>query len=229
MGDVGPIEDRDAALIPPLHHHFSAGDGDERAVVCDTILDRGLCRWHLVVALEMHLAPFDGEERIGTPLVLVRRTAAWRRTATPLVGEEDLRAIVAECRGMPERVVRVSGGVDADGVGNVTDVEQQAVAAAGTAGEADGRIHRDVVARRWTLANRWTPATAATATSGLCDVRSRPTATATRVRRFSAVLRNARGCARRRRQIFEDVWRAHERRLARISERHLDDFDAEVR
>src|SRR5262249_41858073 len=183
-----PIEDRDAALIPTLHHHFTAGDRNERAVVCDAVLDRRLCRRHLVVALEVHLAVFDGEERISTPLVLVGRTAARRGTAAPLVGEENLRAVVAERRRVPERVVRVGGGVDADGVGNVADVQQKAVATARAAGETDRRVDGDVVALRGTLTNLRNAA--ATTTSGLGDVRARAAsaATTTRVRGFSAVL-----------------------------------------
>src|SRR5258708_39273280 len=36
MLGIGPVEHRDAALIPRLHHHVASGDRYERAIVGDT-------------------------------------------------------------------------------------------------------------------------------------------------------------------------------------------------
>jgi hypothetical protein len=54
--------------------------------------------------------------------------------------------VKSERRGMPERHVDVGGRIDPDRMRRLADVEQQAVAAAGAAGEADVRVDRDVVA-----------------------------------------------------------------------------------
>src|SRR6266571_8432539 len=49
---IGPIEHRDAALIPRLDHDVAARDRDQRAVVGDAVLVGGLRRRELVIALE---------------------------------------------------------------------------------------------------------------------------------------------------------------------------------
>src|SRR6185295_5037578 len=71
---------------------------------------------------------------------------ARRRAAAPLVAEQDLLAVVAEGGRVPERHVRIGDEVDTLRMRGVADVEQQAEARARAAGEADFRIHRDVVA-----------------------------------------------------------------------------------
>ena len=143
---VGPIEDRDAALIPRLHHHVAAGDRDERAVVRDTVLQRRLRSGHLVVALESHLAALDREDRIGAPLLRIGRAALRVVTTAPLVAEEHLGAVVVERRRVPVGEVGIGHGADAARIHRVADVEQEAVTLAGTTGHSDRRIHRDVVA-----------------------------------------------------------------------------------
>ncbi len=47
---------------------------------------------------------------------------------------------------MPERHVRIGRGVQTLWVLDIADIEQQAVTTARTAGEADGRVDRDVMA-----------------------------------------------------------------------------------
>ena len=41
---VGPVEHRDAALVPRLHHDVAAGNRDQRAVVRDAVLQRASAR-----------------------------------------------------------------------------------------------------------------------------------------------------------------------------------------
>ena len=53
---IGPVEHRDAALIPRLHHDVATRNRDQRAVVRHAVLLRRLRRRQLVVALELHLA-----------------------------------------------------------------------------------------------------------------------------------------------------------------------------
>src|SRR5205085_5183090 len=76
--------------------------------------------------------------------------------------EQDLLAIVAERRRMPEGHVGVGGRIDANRVGRLTDVEQQTVPGAGAAGEADVRVDGDVVTLRRPGRRTTTPTTAAT-------------------------------------------------------------------
>src|SRR5690606_6999698 len=184
-------------------------DGDERAVVRDAVLEVGLRGGHLVVAVEAQLAVLDREDRVGAPLVLVGLAAAGLRAAAPLVGEEDLRAVVAERGGVPEGEVRVGGGVGADRVRDVADVEQQAVAAAGAAGEADLGIDGDVVALGRAGAapvGRRAPA-AATLRAG-CRAAGGHAALARGVGRL--------GVAGRRAEVGEDAGRADDRGLGGI-------------
>ena len=130
MRRIGPVEYRDPALIPRLHHDVAAGDRDERAVVRDAVLVRGLRREHLVVALERHPAIGDGENRIGAPLRFVVVAALRLPAAAPLVREEQLRAVVVERGGVPVGEVRVGHRADAARMCWIADVEQQSVAAA---------------------------------------------------------------------------------------------------
>ena len=146
MRRIGPIEDRDPALIPRLHHHVAPGDRDERPVVRDTILVRGLRRQHLVVALERHPAIVERENGVGAPLRLVEVPALRLSTTAPLVGEEQLGAVVVERRRMPIGKIRVRHRADASRMRRVPNVEQQSVAAARAARETNGRIDSDVMA-----------------------------------------------------------------------------------
>ena len=146
MFDVRPVEDRDAALIPRLHHDLATRDRDQRTVVRDAVLLTRLGSRHLVIRVELELVVLDREERVGAPLRLVRIAAARLRAAAPLVGEQDLLAVVAERRRVPERHVGVRRRVDADRVRRIVDVEEQAEARARATREADLRIDGDVVA-----------------------------------------------------------------------------------
>ena len=170
----------------------------------------------------------DREDRVGAPLHLVGRPAARRGAAAPLVGEQHLRAVVAERRRVPEREVRVGDGGDALRVRRIADVEQQAVAAARAAGVADRRIDGDVVALRRSLANPRATA-AARATAGGAAWSGPTTATRRTIGVLDAVLRRARGVDRRRGEILEDARLADARGLLRMRHRHLDHFDAELR
>ena len=210
FGRVGPIEDRNPALIPPLDHHIAAGNRNQRAVVGNAILERRLGGRHLVVALELHLPVDDREESVGAPLVLVGGAATGRRPATPFVSEENLRAVVAEGGRVPERKIRIRRGGNPNRMGHVADVEQKTVAAAGTAREADGRIDGDVV----TLGRAATGA-------GLGRTRR----AVGRPGEFGGV--DQVGMAGRDGQVLEDPGRADDLGLLRRGERHLDDLDPE--
>ena len=115
---------------------------------------------------------------------------------------------------------------------DVADVEQQPVAAARAAGEPDVGIHRDVVALirsgvgpppAAATGRRPAPAATVRAAAGAAALRSRR-------RRAASARRRARlDAARRRAETGEDARRAHDRRLLRRRERHLDHFEAEAR
>src|SRR5206468_3329429 len=47
MVRVGKVHNRDATLVPGLDFYVAAGNWNERAVVCHTILCVALCCWHL--------------------------------------------------------------------------------------------------------------------------------------------------------------------------------------
>ena len=66
--------------------------------------------------------------------------------AAPLVGEHDLAAVVAEGGRVPVGEVGVGHGGETEGVGGVGDVEEEAVAAACAARQADVGVDGDVVA-----------------------------------------------------------------------------------
>ena len=144
---VGVIHDGDAALIPGLDLDIAAGDRNQRAVVRDAVFVEGLRRGHLVVRVELQLlVRGDGEDGVCTPAHGVARTTAWLAASAPLVGKEDSLAVVGEVRGMPECVVGIGDSVETLGVDGVLDVEQDAVARAGTAGYTKPSVDGDVVA-----------------------------------------------------------------------------------
>ena len=138
--------------MPPWYHACTItsrpGDRDQRAVVGHAVLLRRLRRRQLVVALELQLAVREREDRVGAPLLRIGRAALGLAAAAPLVGEQELGAVVVEGGRVPVGEVRVGHGGDPLRVGRIADVEQQAVALAGAAGQTDRGIERDVVALR---------------------------------------------------------------------------------
>ena len=78
---------------------------------------------------------------------LVGHPAARLRAAAPLVGEDDLGAVVVERRRVPVREVRVGDRVETNRVGRVADVEQDAVALARARSQPDLGVRGDVMAR----------------------------------------------------------------------------------
>ena len=88
---VGPVEHRQAALIPRLDHHVAAGYRDQRAIARRSSRTASAAR-QLVVALNLSLIVVDQrEERIGAPRRLVGIAAARLGRVAPLVREQDLR------------------------------------------------------------------------------------------------------------------------------------------
>src|SRR5437868_13334008 len=140
MRRVGPIEDGDSALIPSLHHYVAAGNRDQRAVVGDAILVASLGSGKLVVNLELHGRDRYREDRVGAPLAGISRATLGLHSSTPLVGEENLAAVVVERRGMPVREIGIRRGVEAHRMRRITDVEKEPVPAAGAACSADRRV-----------------------------------------------------------------------------------------
>src|SRR5207245_2228723 len=67
------------------------------------------------------------EDRVGSPLGLVGGAALGLQTPTPLVGEQQLGAVVVERRRMPKREVRVGHRGEAPRVARVANGEQQTV------------------------------------------------------------------------------------------------------
>src|SRR5690606_11374787 len=114
---------------------------------------------------------------------------------------------------MPERHVRVGSGIDTARIGDVADVEQQAVAAACTPGESYLGIRRDVVTLR--------RAGALTRSSGGID------GAPLTARALSGCSCRGLAATRRRLEIIEDARRADDRGLLRRGERHADHLDAE--
>src|SRR3972149_5062915 len=102
----------------------------EPPVVGDAVLQRSLGGRPLVVARERHLVVLEREDRVGSPLHPVRRAALGTAATAPLVGEENLRAVVVERGRVPEGEVRVGDGADALRVPGVGDVEEESVPAA---------------------------------------------------------------------------------------------------
>src|SRR6266566_2294720 len=102
---IGPVEDRDPALIPRLHHDVAPGNRNQGPIVRDAVLVRRLRREHLVIALELHLAVLEREQRVRAPVRVVVVAALGLPAAAPLVREQDLGAGVVERRGVPVREV----------------------------------------------------------------------------------------------------------------------------
>ena len=100
-------------MIPGLDEDVAAGDRDQRRDVADAVLLVGLCHRQLVVAAEHQLAIDDLVDRVGAPAQLIGGPAARSGAAAPLVGEEDLLAVIVEGRAVPVREDRIGDGVDA--------------------------------------------------------------------------------------------------------------------
>src|SRR3954469_11090685 len=98
----------------------------------DAVLLRRLRGRKLEVRVLRHLSVLDGEDGVATHLHHARRLTHRLRTAAPLVGEDDLRSIIAEDRRMPERKVRVRPRVETDRFLRVRDVDDESVAGART-------------------------------------------------------------------------------------------------
>ena len=89
----------------------------------DAVLVRRLRREHLVVALELHLAVLEREQRVRAPVRVVVVAALGLPAAAPLVGEEHLGAVVVERRRVPVREVRVGHRPDAPRMRDVPNVQ----------------------------------------------------------------------------------------------------------
>src|SRR5690606_41251109 len=102
-----------------------------------------LCRRprRLVVARDLQLAVDDVEDGFGAPLGLVGGQATGTGPAAPLVGEDDLRAVVAEGGRVPVREVGVGDRVEAHRVGRVGDVDEDAVALTGTSRDRKSDVY----------------------------------------------------------------------------------------
>ena len=146
VGAVGEVEHRQAALVPRLHHDVAAGHRDDGAVVGHAVLQLALRHRQLVVARQLHLPVDDVEDGVRAPVGRVRRAAAGLAASAPLVGEEDLAAVVVEGGRVPVGEVGVYHFVQAHRVHRVRDVQQDAVPRARARGQADLRKDRDVVA-----------------------------------------------------------------------------------
>jgi hypothetical protein len=99
--------------------------------VRDAVFGVALRGGQLVVVGESELVVLEAEDGIRAPLVGIVGTATRAETTAPLVGEDDLAAIVGERSGMPVGIVGIVDGVDALGIDRVFDVEQNSVAGAG--------------------------------------------------------------------------------------------------
>ena len=136
----------DAALIPTLHHEVATRHRNEPAVVRHTVLLRALRRRNLEVrVLRVLLVGADREDRVAAHLHHARRLTVGRRAAAPLVGVHDLRAVVAEDRGVPEREVRVGLGVETHRLLRIRNVDEQSIARARAGQQVHLRIRRHVV------------------------------------------------------------------------------------
>ena len=178
------------------------GNRDQRSVVGHAVLEFRLRRRHLVVRGQRQLAVRQREDGIGAPVHRIGRAATGLSAAAPLVREQDLGAGVVEVGGMPEGVVRIADGVDADGIHGVGDVQQDSIAGTRPGGQPDGRIDRDVVAL-------------VGARRGL--------------RAFAVVAALPEAVHGSGLRIGEDARAGYDLRLLRMRQRHLDDVDAEQR
>ena len=114
--------------------------------MCHAVFLFNLRRRHLEVAAKLELAINDVVNGVSAPIQRVIGAAARPATAAPLVGENNLAAVVVERRRVPVCKALVDDYVNALWIQRIGDVEQNAVARARAAGDAEVRKHGDVVA-----------------------------------------------------------------------------------
>ena len=146
VGRVGEIDQRDAALVPGLDEDVAARDRNDGAVMCHAVFLLDLRGRQLEVAAKLELTVDDVVDGIRAPVQRVVGAAARPAAAAPLVGEQDLGAVVVERRRMPVSKARVDHFVQALRVQRVGDVEQDAIARARAASNPELGKHGNVVA-----------------------------------------------------------------------------------
>src|ERR1700681_2622142 len=114
-------------MIPCLYLDVAPRHRNEAAVMRHAVLGRGLGRRHLVVRGEREPAICQGEDRVPSPILWIGGAAAWLNAATPLVGKQDLIAVVVEGRRVKVGEVGIRDLIGPHGVYWVGDVEQDAI------------------------------------------------------------------------------------------------------
>src|SRR6266496_2177471 len=105
MRGISEVEHRHSALVPRLRHDVASGNRNERPVVRDAVLQLRLNDRQLVVAGLAQIVAGEREDRVSSPFRIVCRAALWSYATAPLVTEQHLARVIAECRGMPVREV----------------------------------------------------------------------------------------------------------------------------
>ena len=200
MRGVGEIHHRDATLIPGLHENVTARNRHQRSVVGDAILEFGLRGRHLVIRGQRQLAVRELEDGIRAPVHRIGRAAAGLPAAAPLIGEQHLGAGIVESRRMPEGVIRIADGVDADGMRRIVNIQQDSIARTRARGQPDGGVDRDVVALVRVFGS---------------------------LGAFAVVAALPQAIDRSGLRIGEDARAGDDLRQLRMGQRHLDDVDAE--
>ncbi len=174
----------------------------------DAVLLRALRGRNLEVGVLRELAILADDERgVAAHLQRMHRLTVGRGAAAPLVGEDDLRAVVREHGRVPQREVGVGDGIEPHRALGITDVDEQAVAAAGTGEQADRGIRRHVVAVARPGGHHFRHHRAVGTGDGTGG--TRPAA-----------------ARRRRSEAGEDAGAGHDFGVGRPVERHLDDVEA---
>ena len=202
FGRVREVDHRDAPLVPGLDENVAPRHRHHGAVVRHAVLLLVLRRRNLEVAPELELPVGDVVDGVGAPVERVVGAASRHHAAAPLVGEQHLRAVVVEGRGMPVREALVDHRIHTGRVQWIRDVEQDAVTRAGPGGDVPRREHGDVV----TLVGG----------GGLLGMLTVVAATPETGQRSGFGVREHRGAV-------------HDARLRRILHWNLDDVDAEER
>src|SRR5215510_7021417 len=94
MIGVGKVHNRHTTLVPGLYFYVPAGNRNERAVVCHTVLGVALRRRQLVVARKTQLVAIQTKHSVGAPFIRIVGTATRTQSASPLIREHDLCPIV---------------------------------------------------------------------------------------------------------------------------------------
>ena len=150
MVRIRPVEHGNAALIPGLDHDVASGNGNQRAVMRYAVFLGRLRFGDLVITAEPHLVVFQRKNGVGAPFHGIGGAAFRGYAAAPFVRKKNARAVVAERSRMPVGEVRIRDGVDALRIRRVRDVQQQPVAFARAARQANLRIQGNVMALRRT-------------------------------------------------------------------------------